>query len=52
MEWMLPHVMTLAASPYEPTYSSNSVIDLTFASRDTVEKIDFILLSEEQKEDP
>jgi hypothetical protein len=50
MEWMLDHAMSLASPPYEPTHSSNSVIDLTFASRDTVDKIDFISLSEEQKE--
>jgi hypothetical protein len=50
MEWMLAHDMSLVPPPYEPTHSSNSVIDLTSASRDTMEKNDFISLSEEQKE--
>lgn len=50
LERMLAHNMSLVSPPYEPTHSSNSVIDLTFASRDTVDKIYFISLWEEQKE--
>ncbi|KAA8915132.1 hypothetical protein TRICI_002741 [Trichomonascus ciferrii] len=50
MEWMLVYNMSFVPPPYEPTHSSNSIIDLTFASQDTVDNIDFIPLSEEQKE--
>ncbi|KAA8915438.1 hypothetical protein TRICI_002428 [Trichomonascus ciferrii] len=47
--WSSVIPMSLVFPLHEPTHS-NSVIDLTFASRDTVEKSDLISLSEEQKE--